>query len=483
MLFEDFDAIQLLISKRYHIEDKVEPQLIAMTSSVDIHSKLKVASPVETKKIQVSNICHMCGIGCLNKQTSGDKLVCNHCGLMDGYDKDENDDKLQASSSCLASGSTRIRIVGVNSKLSQASLYKNSAMPTCKMLAWENTLSDFQKLISIYNEKCVREEDKMPIEACRLASDMYREIQEQCVKRSENKRSIMAACYYMSCLQHGWAISKSSLTAVMNLQSGPAKGTNFVNELRGRGFIDSCPKNIDYNNACLTLVFKCMKIDDEPYCNDLYQKTVYMLNVLDANKVAYTSQQKTKACGMTYNVIKRYFYNKHINHPTSIKSSTGSAYLSHQSQVLFNPRSCLPHTTKLTKLTELTELTGLTEPTTTLLQTTSIPASTLSLTSLPMSSTITNALTNKLPTSVKDKTISSLSPSGEKLFESWTLTDYVSVFPTKYIMVGTILSLLHDITNYHSRFTEAYVTLGLDSSKIIFTSDTTAAKKAKKLNT
>ena len=79
----------------------------------------------------------------------------------------------------------------------------------------------------------------LPLDACKLAADFYNEVQRQCVKRSQNKKAIMAACFYHACLEIGFSPSKSEIAAFMQLPNkGIARGANFVRSLVADGKMD-----------------------------------------------------------------------------------------------------------------------------------------------------------------------------------------------------------------------------------------------------
>ena len=53
--------------------------------------------------------------------------------------------------------------------------------------------------------------------ACRLAADYYNAVQRLYVKRSQNKKSIMAACLREACLSINFAPPKAEVAALMQL--------------------------------------------------------------------------------------------------------------------------------------------------------------------------------------------------------------------------------------------------------------------------
>lgn len=317
----DFDVIQDMISGRIEVNID-QPVVKVLESIIDIDtldSSTKKSTPM-----LIGALCQICG-GNLKKQITTvdsqdiNNTVCSDCGVVS---MSTSDSDMKASDANLKTGTYRLRVIGANSKIDQANLYKDTSLPACKIYTRESVLSEYIKILNQYNENVIAQKDKMPLDPCRLAADIYSSIQEVCVKRSENRKNIMAECYRLACLLFGYVPDKASLSKAMGLRSGPAKGANFVMAVLSANVIDSYViSSINYVNAFVETIFKCMNITNDDYIKDLRTKIVYMVKVLDVEKVAYTAQRKTKACGMTYNVIKRFIKNKYISDKTGVDSS------------------------------------------------------------------------------------------------------------------------------------------------------------------
>lgn len=238
--------------------------------------------------------CSSC-LSVMCRDTNGIDYKCTQCGLIAEGDSAAIDDDASKVSS-----TARLRIVGSNSGKLQPDLYRSGA---------GNTAETQKKLI--YSEYCEYRARfienggrALPFDACKLASEYYNEIQVQCVKRSKEKRHIMAACFKEACIHLGFSPSKTEIAAFMQLPSkGMARGANFIRGLVADGKMD-IDMDADPSMPEITTLFAHLGLEDEKY--DALRKCVYdVVQIAIANNIGTKSVLRSKVAGATYVVLKR----------------------------------------------------------------------------------------------------------------------------------------------------------------------------------
>jgi hypothetical protein len=240
--------------------------------------------------------CAQCGAQ-MCRGTNDLEYVCGGCGLVVEGDtaEPEDDDAPRA-----APNTARLRIVGPNSNQLQPDLYRSST---------GNTAATQKK--QIYEEYCTYRAlfieaggRALPLDACKLASDFYNEVQRQCVKRSQNKKAIMAACFYHACLEIGFSPSKAEIAAFMQLPNkGIARGANFVRSLVADGKMD-VDINVDPCRPEITTLFAHLGFEGDAYAG-LRAAVFDVVQTAIANNIGTSSILRSKVAGATFVVLRR----------------------------------------------------------------------------------------------------------------------------------------------------------------------------------
>ena len=174
--------------------------------------------------------CLHCG-GVMDRSISDLGRICAECGLLTDDDAAEPEDDAPRA----VSDAARLRIVGPGSGHLQPDLYRSGAGST-----------PATQIKQVYEEICVYRQYHIegggrafPLDTCQQAADNYNVIQRQMVKRSMNKKRILAALIHFAGLNHGFAPTKSEIAELTQLNSrGIAVGINFVRMLVADGRID-----------------------------------------------------------------------------------------------------------------------------------------------------------------------------------------------------------------------------------------------------
>ena len=224
------------------------------------------------------------------------EFVCVGCGLMVDSDVCTNDEDIHIS----AGTSSRLRIVGPNSNQLQPDLYK-SGMGNSADSQKKEIYEEYCKYRLLFIESGKR---AFPLDACNLASKFYNEVQRQCVKRSQNKKAIMAACFYHACIEIGFSPSKSEIAAFMQLPNkGIARGTNFVRSLVADGKMD-VDINADTCRPEITTLFAYLGLDNDIFTS-LRNAVFSIVQIAITNNIGTSSILRSKVAGATFIVLRR----------------------------------------------------------------------------------------------------------------------------------------------------------------------------------
>jgi len=246
--------------------------------------------------ITVSERCSECG-GHMRRGTNNISYVCNGCGLvLEGDSAEPEEDEAPRP----APNTARLRIVGPNSNQLQPDLYRSST---------GNTAATQKKQIfeeyKVYRQMFIEAGGRaFPLDACELASDYYNIVQRHYVKRSQNKKSIMAACLRQACLDKGSAPDKAEVATFMQLPTkGIARGANFVRSFVADGKMD-IDINIDPRRPEITTLFAHLGLEGKQY-DGLRDAVFDIVEVAIANNIGTRSYLRSKVAGATYIAIRR----------------------------------------------------------------------------------------------------------------------------------------------------------------------------------
>jgi hypothetical protein len=244
-----------------------------------------------------ANTCIQCG-ALMCRSANNMEHVCGECGLIVEGDtaKPDDDDAPRDSPN-----TAQLRIVGPNSSQLQPDLHRSSTT--------NNTIPQRRHL---YEEFCAYRElfieskgRALPLDACKLAADFYNEVQiAKLVKRSENKKEIMATCFYYACLKLGFSVSKTEISLFMQLPSkGIARGVNFVRSLVADGKMDVDP-NIDPCYPEITTLFALLGYISVDY-DGLRAAVFDIVQTAVTNNIGVSSIPRSKVTGATFIVLHR----------------------------------------------------------------------------------------------------------------------------------------------------------------------------------
>jgi len=172
-----------------------------------------------------------CG-GELRAAIGGVLRTCGACGaVVAGDAPDAPDDDGGARP---APGAARLKLVGVGSGCLQPDLYRSGSGDGAAAQK-RQVLEEYRA----YRQQYIEDGGiPLPLDACELATQYYNDVQRQCVKRSQNKRRIMAACYWRACLELGLVVPNADIARCMKLpNSGIAAGKNVLRALEADGLL------------------------------------------------------------------------------------------------------------------------------------------------------------------------------------------------------------------------------------------------------
>jgi transcription initiation factor TFIIIB Brf1 subunit/transcription initiation factor TFIIB len=250
---------------------------------------------VQHPEKNVASSCTLCG-SVMCRTTSDLEYVCADCGRVVEGDSVEPEDDAPRQETVTA----RLRIVGPNGNQLQPDLYRsgsaNSAVTQKKQI-----YEEYCAYRAFYIEAGGR---AFPLDICKLASEFYNDVQRQCVKRSQNKKSIMAACFYHACLERNFSPSKAEIAAFMQLPTkGIARGSNFVRSLVADGKMD-VDIDADPCKPEINTLFAQLGLESDAY--DQLREVVYeIVQIAIKNNIGTSSILRSKVAGATFVVLRR----------------------------------------------------------------------------------------------------------------------------------------------------------------------------------
>lgn len=242
------------------------------------------------------DVCAQCG-GQMRRGTNNLEYLCDECGLVvEGDTAEPEEDEAPRP----APNAARLRIVGPNSNQLQPDLYRSGSGNTAAAQK-KQILEEYKVYRQLYVEAGGR---AFPLNALETAAEFYNAVQKQYVKRSQNKKSIMAACLWRACLQIGYAPSKAEVAAFMQLPNkGIARGDNFVRGLVADGKMD-LEINADPSRPEITTLFALLSFDGDQYAG--LREAVYdVVQTAIKNNIGTNSILRSKVAGATYIVLRR----------------------------------------------------------------------------------------------------------------------------------------------------------------------------------
>lgn len=243
------------------------------------------------------DVCRACG-GSLRPGTDGLERVCDGCGLVVEGDsaQPEEDDAPRAPAAA-----PRLQVVGPGSGQLQPDLYRSGEGTTAAEQR-KQVYEEYKAYRQLYVEAGGR---AFPLDACERAADHYNRVQHVCVKRSQNKKRIMAACFYQACLELGFAPTKIEVAAFMQLPNkGIAGGTNFIRAFAADGKMDGVDVNIDPCYPEINTLFAAVGLEGDRY-RPLADAVHEIVETATREHIGASSILRSKVAGAAFTVFRR----------------------------------------------------------------------------------------------------------------------------------------------------------------------------------
>jgi DNA-directed RNA polymerase subunit M/transcription elongation factor TFIIS len=237
--------------------------------------------------------CANCG-DVLHKSINDLEYMCRSCGSVIEADTSvvNTDEVIQTCG--------RLKVVGANSSRLQPNLYQSGSGIT-PAIQTKQLYGEYVKYRNAYIDKGGR---AIPYDICELAADLYNQVQRVCVKRSQNKRVIMAACLHQACYEKGLAVHVSEISSLMDLQSkGISKGQNFIQSMVADGHMD-VNVNIDPCMPEVNAIFAFLQMDNPKY-DQLKDAILDIVNTAIKFNIGTSSVIRSKVAGAAFDVINR----------------------------------------------------------------------------------------------------------------------------------------------------------------------------------
>jgi hypothetical protein len=239
--------------------------------------------------------CRQCGGG-FCRAPRDLSLVCAGCGLVEAGDPTLPDDETPQPSRDPA----RVRIVGAGSAPLQPDLHRSGQGPSAEAQQ-RQIFEEYLAYMQMFVEAGGR---SFRLDALRRAAGYYNVVQRQCVKRSQNKKSIMASCLWLACLDVGIAPAKADIATMMQLQNrGIARGTNFLRALKADGKMD-VDIDADPCRPEVVSLFAHLGLDGAPFAG-LREAAFEVVQAALEHHVGTSSVLRSKVAGAAFEVLGR----------------------------------------------------------------------------------------------------------------------------------------------------------------------------------
>lgn len=265
-----------------------------LSGNINYKEIMDTFQSINYKEIDVVNdtdYCKHCK-NILQRNINNITNVCGYCGIVTDEIIEDTNSSEQVNN--------KLRIVGYNSNQFQPDLYRSDNC-NVNILQYKQILNEYKE----YRQKFIKSGHRaFPLNACELATDFYNKIQKQCVKRSQNKKAIMAACLWQACLLIDFAPPKREISEFMQLpQKGIARGNNFIRSLVSDGQLDINPNTDPIFPEIKTLF---LQIQYTAECQLVLQQYIYeIIQIACKNSIGINSLPRTKVIGTAYIVLKR----------------------------------------------------------------------------------------------------------------------------------------------------------------------------------
>ena len=193
---------------------------------------------------------------------------------------------------------SHIRMVGPNAHIYQSNLYKSSISnySMVQKLTVERVLKNCRKK---YIDRGIS--PPIPINICKRAVDLYNEVQQYCIKRSETKNVTIAACIYCAGVELEFLPTIQDIADFMELSTkGISKGVNFLISLRSEGKL-SFDTNQNVLDSMIKTLFEYVDIKDD-VCR---LAIIDIIEEMKKNNIGSSLYIETKAKGVTYAILRR----------------------------------------------------------------------------------------------------------------------------------------------------------------------------------
>jgi hypothetical protein len=251
----------------------------------------------------------------MRRTASNLERVCTECGLIDEGDTAEPDEDEAPRAEPNAA---RLRIVGPNSSQLQPDLYRSGSGNT----AASQTKQIFEEY-KAYNRYYAEAYSKaFPLDACARAAEFYHDVQKTCVKRSQNKKAIMAACLRQACYEKGFAPKKAEVAAFMQLPTnGTARGDNFIRALVADGKME-LDLDADHSRPEIETLFANLGLEGDRY-RGLREAVYEIVQTAIEAKIGTNSILRSKVAGATYAVLRRCRDSSLVPRPLNLQQFCG----------------------------------------------------------------------------------------------------------------------------------------------------------------
>jgi hypothetical protein len=194
----------------------------------------------------------------------------------------------------------RLTVVGTGGRLLQGILHS-----LCPIRTTDMQIVNLFRELKAYNIKHEsRGKNPFPLNVLHETAKSYNQVQQIEVKRSDEKRSILAAIIYHTCLMMGFFRKRCEATEFMELtRAGISRGENYLSRKISEGKIDF---NLDHDPLIPGLVTAFYKLKlDRKKDEDVWAATVELVERAIERDIGFRSELNSKIYGTLVEILVR----------------------------------------------------------------------------------------------------------------------------------------------------------------------------------
>lgn len=195
----------------------------------------------------------------------------------------------------------RLRLVGREASWFQPDLDRTNPSESSEV----QKKSTYQELLKYNHSYASRGGNPFPLDVLNDVANRYYVVQQNAVKRSKMKRSILAALVFHSCIDRKFTRTKNEVADLLQLEThGIARGDDFLRST-GEDHDLEIDMNCDRLHPHITSVFAQLDLMDDAKTRPLRVAIAAVVKKAEGSNIGCQSVLRSKVIATTYEVLRR----------------------------------------------------------------------------------------------------------------------------------------------------------------------------------